>query len=90
MDDITWYLWANRTGAQMSEPSQTAKANRERLFAERSAILQAEEKKAVAVRQNMARLRELRLAKEALDIGTDIPTDNQLPKPKSRAPRRSK
>jgi hypothetical protein len=42
---------------------QSAKANRERLFAERPTILDEEAKKTNAVRANMARLRELRLAK---------------------------
>jgi len=63
---------------------QSAKANRERLFAERAAILDEEAKKANAVRQNMERLRELRLAKEAQEVGTEIPTGNQPAKPKSK------
>jgi hypothetical protein len=68
----------------MSELSQTAKANRDRLFVERAAILDEEAKKAVAVRQNMARLRELRLAKEAQEVRTEISTGNQPTKPKSK------
>jgi hypothetical protein len=71
-------------GARMSEPSQTAKANRDRLFVERAAILDEEAKKAVAVRQNMARLRELRLAKEAQEVRTEISTGNQPAKPKPK------
>jgi hypothetical protein len=68
----------------MSEPSQTSKANRDRLFVERAAILDEEAKKAVAVRQNMARLRELRLAKEAQEVQTEISTGNQPTKPKPK------
>jgi hypothetical protein len=68
----------------MSELSQTAKANRDRLFVERAAILDEEAKKAVAVRQNMARLRELRLAKEAQEVRTEISTGNQPAKPKPK------
>jgi len=60
----------------MSGPSQTAKTNRERLFAQRSAILDEEAKKADAVRANMVRLRELRLAKEAQEVRTEISTSN--------------
>jgi hypothetical protein len=57
--------------------NETAKANRERLFAQRSTILDEEAKKADAVRANMARLRELRLAKEAQEVRTEISTANQ-------------
>lgn len=62
-----------------SEPSspQTAKANRERLFSQPAAILEEEAKRATMVRQNMARLRELRLAKEAETVQTEIATGNQ-------------
>jgi hypothetical protein len=63
---------------------QTAKSNRERLFAERAAILQEEEKRSIAVRQNMARLRELRLAKEAQETRTEISTAKQPAKTKSK------
>ena len=64
----------------------SAKANRERLFSERSTIMDEEAKKAVAVRQNMARLREQRLAKEAQEIRTEASTGNRAarPKPKRR------
>jgi hypothetical protein len=70
----------------MSERSQTAKANRDRLFVERALILDEEAKRAVAVRQNMARLRELRLAKEAQEVRTEISAGNQpaRAKPKKR------
>jgi len=64
---------------------QTAKMNRERLaVTERPAILDEEAKKAIAVRENMKRLRELRLAKEALEVRTEISTDNQPAKAKPR------
>jgi hypothetical protein len=68
----------------MSEPSQTAKANRDRLFVERASILDEEAKRTVAVRQNMARLRELRLAKQAREVRTEISTANQSTKAKSK------
>jgi hypothetical protein len=68
------------------EPSRlTAKMNRERLArAEREAIMEEEAKKAVATRENMARLRELRLAKEAQEVRTEISASNQTTKPKSK------
>lgn len=72
----------------LSEPSspahQTAKANRERLFSQPAAILQEEAIKATAVRQNMARLRELRLAKEAQEVGTKASTGNQPTKARAK------
>ena len=61
---------------------QSAKANRDRLFVDRAAILDEEAKKANAVRANMARLRELRLAKEAQEVQTKISTDSQITKTK--------
>ena len=78
-----------RAGARMNKyvgADPAAKANRERLFAERPTILEEEEKKANAVRANMARLRELRLAKEAQEVRMEISTGNQpiKPKPKGR------
>lgn len=65
---------------------QAARANRERLFSERPAIMNEEEKRATTVRQNMARLRELRLAKEAEAARTEIVAANQPAeaKPKRR------
>jgi len=63
---------------------QTAKMNRERLAFERPSILDEEEKKAVTVRQNMARLRELRLAKEAQDAQTGISTESRATKAKPK------
>jgi hypothetical protein len=51
---------------------QAAKMNRECLaVAHREVVMQEEAKKAVDIRQNMARLRELRLAKEAQELRTD-------------------
>jgi hypothetical protein len=67
-----------------SPPAQTAKANRERLFSQPATILEEEAKKATAVRQNMARLRELRLAKEAQEVRTEISTGNKAAKPKPK------
>ena len=64
-----------------------AKTNRERLATlQRDAVMEEEAKKADAVRTNMARLRELRLAKEAQEVQTEIATGNQPTKarPKKR------
>jgi hypothetical protein len=77
------------TGAPMSTPAdessrQNAKINRERLAAARPAILDEEAKRATAVRENMARLRELRLAKEAQEVGTEISTSSQTNKTKPK------
>jgi hypothetical protein len=77
----------NSTGARMSTPldessRQNAKANRERLAAARPAILDEEAKRAAAVRENMARLRALRLAKDAQEVQTKISTDSQITKTK--------
>lgn len=63
---------------------QTAKMNRERLAVERAAVMGEEEKRAIAIRQNMARLRELRLAKEAQEVRTEISTGNQPAKAKPK------
>jgi hypothetical protein len=48
--------------------------------------MEEEAKKAIAVRQNMARRQELRLAKEARTVQTEIATGNkpQKAKPKKR------
>jgi hypothetical protein len=63
-----------------------AKANRERLaVAHREVVMREEAKKAVDVRQNMARLKELRLVKEAQEARTAISKANQHP---ARKPRR--
>jgi hypothetical protein len=69
-------------------PSQIARANRLRIAAEEGArALEAVAKEAVAVRKNMARLKELRLAKEASAIRTQIAAGND---PKARPKKRSK
>ena len=67
---------------------QTAKMNRERLaVTQRPAIPDEEAKKATAVRENMKRLRELRLAKEVQEVRTEISTRNRpaKAKPKKRS-----
>jgi hypothetical protein len=82
----------SRIGARMSKDvnessRQTAKMNRERLAPlERPAIFEEIDKKTADVRRNMARLRELRLAKEEETIRTEIATGNQpaMAKPKKR------
>jgi hypothetical protein len=57
---------------------------RQRLAAEEGAkALEEIAKRAADVRANMARLRELRLAKEAQEIRTEISAANQ-PKPKTK------
>ena len=62
-----------------------AKANRERLaIAHREVVMQDEVKKAVDIRQNMARLKELRLVKEGQEARTEISKANQPPAPKPR------
>jgi hypothetical protein len=68
------------------EPApQGASANRQRLAPpERSATLHEIDKKAADVRMNMERLRELRLAKEAQEVRTEISTGNQQAKPKPK------
>lgn len=66
-------------------PESIARAARQRLALEEGAQAMAEVKqKAVAVRQNMERLRELRLAKEAQEVRTEISAGNQPAKPKSK------
>jgi hypothetical protein len=66
-------------------PPQGARENRQRLAPlERPAILEEIDKKAANVRINMARLRELRLAKEAQEVRTEILSANQPAKPKPR------
>jgi hypothetical protein len=64
----------------------TAKMNRDRLAVpDRPAIPEEEAKKGIAIRQNMARLRELRLAKEAQEIRAEISTGNRPTKPKRKS-----
>lgn len=58
-------------------PAQLARANRMRLAAEEGArAMEDATKEAIAVRKNMARLRELRLAKEAAAIKAEIAAGN--------------
>ena len=65
------------------ELHRAAKANRERLaVAHREVVLQEEAKNAVDIRENMARLKELRLAKEARETRTQISKANQRPAPR--------
>jgi hypothetical protein len=64
-------------------PPQGARENRQRLAPlERPAILEEIDRKAAYVRMNMARLRELRLAKVAQEVRTEILSANQPAKPK--------
>ena len=66
------------------DTSKLARANRLRLAAEQSARAMEEvAKEAIAVRKNMARLRELRLAKEADQIRQQIAIGS-APKGKSK------
>ena len=82
-------LWANSIGAGVSELTDDPKVDRltrQRLAAEEGAkALEEIAKRAADVRANMARLRELRLAKEAQEIRAEISAVNQpKPKPKKR------
>jgi len=62
-----------------------AKANRERLMvAHREVVMQEEAKKAVDIRQNMARLKTLRLVKESEEARMEISKANQPPARKPR------
>jgi hypothetical protein len=62
-----------------------ARANRQRLAPlERPAILEESDKRAADVHMNLARLRELRLAKEAQGVRTEILKGNQPAKPKPK------
>lgn len=62
-----------------------AKANRERLAVKHSElIMQEDATRAVDVRQNMARLKALRLAKETQEIRTEISKANQSASPNSK------
>jgi len=80
-------LWGNRVGARVSELTNDLKVDRltrQRLAAEEGAkALEEVAKKAADVRANMARLRELRLAKEAQVVRMAISAGNQ-PKPKPK------
>jgi hypothetical protein len=69
-------------------PSQLARANRLRLAAEEGArAMEEATKEAIAVRKNMARLRELRLAKEAATTREQIAAGKG---PKANPRKRSK
>jgi hypothetical protein len=69
-------------------PAQTARENRLRLAKEEGArAMEEAQKQSLAVRKNMDRLRELRLAKEADAIATGIPLKA---KPKTKAKKQSK
>ena len=82
-------LWANRIGARVTELAKdglkVARLERQRLAAEDGAkALEEVAKKAADVRMNMARLRELRLAKEAQEVLTEIAKSTKT-KPKKRS-----
>ena len=69
-------------------PTQLARANRMRLAAEEGArAMEEATKEGIAVRKNMARLRELRLAKEASVIQAQIAAGND---PNAKTKKRSK
>ena len=66
---------------------QAARENRERLaVAHRDVVMEEQAKEALDIRQNMARLKELRLVKEAQEARTEISKVNRSarPKPKKR------
>lgn len=66
-------------------PAQLARANRMRLAAEEGArAMEEATKEAIAVRKNMARLRELRLAKEASAIQAQVAADTNTKKKRSK------
>ena len=80
-------LWANRIGARVTELTKdgpkVARLERQRLAAEDGAkALEEVAKKAADVRMNMARLRELRLAKEAQEVQTEILANSRTAKAK--------
>jgi hypothetical protein len=68
------------------DASKLARANRLRLAAEESArAMEEATKEAIAIRKNMDRLRELRLAKEAATIRQQLAARNDpKAKPKKR------
>jgi hypothetical protein len=68
------------------DASKLARANRLRVAAEESArAMEEATKEAIAIRKNMARLRELRLAKEAAAIRQPVVAGNDpKAKPKKR------
>jgi hypothetical protein len=75
----------NKPTGRGEPPPQGARENRQRLApSERPAILGEIDKKAADVRMNMERLRDLRLAKEAQEVRTEILPGNQPAKPKPK------
>jgi hypothetical protein len=72
--------------SEITDDLKVDRLTRQRLAAEDGAkALEEVAKKAADVRTNMARLRELRLAKEAQEVRTAISAGNQpRPKPKKR------
>ena len=65
---------------------QAARDNRARLaVAHRDVVMEEQAKKAFDIRENMARLRELRVAKEAQEARTEISKANQPAGPKSKS-----
>src|SRR6185312_5011690 len=78
-----------RTVTNSPSPEQAAKLERRRLAAEDGVkALQEAADRAKAIRENMARLRSLRLAREVQDVRADILTDARTaqarPKRRSR------
>ena len=72
--------------SEITDDPKVDRLTRQRLAAEDGAkALEEIAKRAADVRANMARLRELRLAKEAQEIRAEISAGNQpKPKPKKR------
>ena len=72
--------------SELTNDPKVDRMTRQRLAAEEGAkALEEIAKRAADVRANMARLRELRLAKEAQEIRIEISAANQpKPKPKKR------
>jgi hypothetical protein len=66
-------------------PEQAARLERQRLAAEDgSKALQEAANRAIAIRENMARLRRLRLTKEAQEAHDNILTENRAAQVKSK------
>ena len=67
-----------RIVTKLPSPEQAARLERQRLAAEDGAkALQEVASRAIAIRENMARLRSLRLAKEAQGVRAKILTKNR-------------
>jgi hypothetical protein len=84
-------VWANGIGARVTELTKddlkVARLNRQRLAAEDGArAMEEAAKKDADVRVNMARLRELRLAKEAQEARSSISTSDQPATAKLKKP----